>query len=322
MQTHHQGLGPVSRAKIDPFSEVINILNPTVANPRVIDAAGEWCLRVAGSREPFYCIALKGACTISGSQFDEIRLLAGDAAVIASESEFVVTSLDLSNATEVGSIDVHDAPVKINLGQKKGNNDVRILLGHLQCDFHESLLLGAVMPGSIHMQASHRQPELASMIAAEAMEYKLGREAIFKQLLRAMFVDALRWSARNFAAPNVLRGLADKRIAAVIHLIHANPARLWKNEELASVAFLSLPGFCARFKRTVGVSPRSYVISWHMVVAKDMLKRQGASVSEVAKALGYHSPNAFSIAFYRHEGVRPARYAKDHLALRMQSITA
>jgi AraC-like DNA-binding protein len=74
-------------------------------------------------------------------------------------------------------------------------------------------------------------------------------------------------------------------------------------------AALSRSSFCERFTRTVGVAPMEYLVSWRMVIAKDLLSRDELTVAEVAERVGYGSTSAFSVAFSRHVGQSPSRYA-------------
>ncbi len=66
-----------------------------------------------------------------------------------------------------------------------------------------------------------------------------------------------------------------------------------------------------RFTREVGVAPMEYLLTWRMALAKDLLQRDGGGVAEVAEKVGYRSASSFSVAFARHVGVPPARYARE-----------
>ena len=59
----------------------------------------------------------------------------------------------------------------------------------------------------------------------------------------------------------------------------------------------------------------AYLLAWRMALAKEQLRRRGSSVTEVAERVGYSSASTFSVAFARHVGVPPARYAREHARL-------
>jgi AraC-like DNA-binding protein len=53
-----------------------------------------------------------------------------------------------------------------------------------------------------------------------------------------------------------------------------------------------------------------YLLAWRMAVAKDLLRREGLGLAEVAERVGYGSASTFSTAFSRHVGQPPGRYAR------------
>lgn len=53
-----------------------------------------------------------------------------------------------------------------------------------------------------------------------------------------------------------------------------------------------------------------YLLAWRMQLARDLLRRSGLAMSEIAGRVGYGSGSAFSVAFHRHTGVAPSRYAQ------------
>jgi len=79
------------------------------------------------------------------------------------------------------------------------------------------------------------------------------------------------------------------------------------------VAALSRSAFFARFNRTVGLPPMAYLLTWRMALARKLLRDHTRSIEEVAEQTGYRSASAFSVAFARHTGVPPARYAREAL---------
>jgi AraC family transcriptional regulator len=73
------------------------------------------------------------------------------------------------------------------------------------------------------------------------------------------------------------------------------------------VADLSAHRFAHNFKQATGLAPHQYVIRERMARARRML-RSGATVAEVAYALGFGSPSRFALAFRRSTGVTPSAY--------------
>ena len=92
--------------------------------------------------------------------------------------------------------------------------------------------------------------------------------------------------------------------------MHEHPTRPWTVEQLARETALSRSVFFERFRRALGVAPMEYLLAWRMALAKDLLRRRGG-VAEVAGRVGYSSASTFSVAFARHVGLPPARYARE-----------
>ena len=86
-------------------------------------------------------------------------------------------------------------------------------------------------------------------------------------------------------------------------------AERWLRESLAREAALSRSTFFERFNRSIGMTPMAYLLAWRMALAKDLLRRGAGSVAEVAERVGYSSASAFSVAFSRHVGRSPTRFA-------------
>jgi AraC-like DNA-binding protein len=68
--------------------------------------------------------------------------------------------------------------------------------------------------------------------------------------------------------------------------------------------------FAEHFANTIGMPPMQYVLEWRMAVAKDMLRLDQLSVSEIALRIGYQSASAFTTAFTRTTGGSPRAYAR------------
>jgi AraC-like DNA-binding protein len=92
--------------------------------------------------------------------------------------------------------------------------------------------------------------------------------------------------------------------------MHRQLARALTVPQLARTSALSRSAFFDRFTRTVGLPPMEYLLAWRMAVAKDLLRRHGVGIAEVAERVGYGSSSTFSTAFRRHVGEAPGRYAR------------
>jgi predicted TIM-barrel enzyme/AraC-like DNA-binding protein len=80
--------------------------------------------------------------------------------------------------------------------------------------------------------------------------------------------------------------------------------------DIALVAQIS-PGYLsARFKHDTGVSFTSYLISYRMDKAKELLQTPAGTCREVAEAVGYYDYAQFSKIFKKYVGVSPADFRR------------
>ncbi|GAA4576289.1 hypothetical protein GCM10023176_47370 [Micromonospora coerulea] len=64
----------------------------------------------------------------------------------------------------------------------------------------------------------------------------------------------------------------------------------------------------ARFKDVVGKGPLEYLTEWRIELAADRLRRGDDTVATIARAVGYSSESALSVAFKRTTGHSPRAY--------------
>lgn len=76
---------------------------------------------------------------------------------------------------------------------------------------------------------------------------------------------------------------------------------------------MSRSAFFERFSRAVGVAPMEYLLTWRMALAKRLLRQRDRSIAEIAAHVGYGSVSAFGVAFTRHVGMPPGRYARSEV---------
>lgn len=82
----------------------------------------------------------------------------------------------------------------------------------------------------------------------------------------------------------------------------------WTLEELSGIAGMSRSAFAARFKHKVGSAPLEYIIQWRMGIARDALRRDEVSMSQLPFAVGYEAESALSTAFRRVVGLSPRQF--------------
>lgn len=100
------------------------------------------------------------------------------------------------------------------------------------------------------------------------------------------------------------------KINPAINYIAKNYNKDIRNDELAQITGLSTVYFRKLFTEVFGISPIAYVNELRIKKAKEMLKSDYGSISEIAESLGYLNIYDFSRTFKKHVGISPSKYEK------------
>ena len=203
-------------------------------------------------------------------------------------------------------------PGIFHLGEP-GGPDTQLLIGHCTFGSDDAALLVSLLPDLVVVRGVRRLTMLVELLSEEARAARPGRDGVLARLLEVLLIEAFRATTAPAAAPGLLRGLGDARLAAALRRMHADPTRPWTVGALAKEAALSRSSFFERFRREVGIAPMTYLLGWRMALAKDLLRRDDVSVGEIARRVGYGSSSTFSVAFTRQVGSSPTLYARSRM---------
>lgn len=295
---------------VDPFAEVVALLQPAARFSKHVVGAGPWHIRRSDAGQPFYCAVLEGGCRLALDGHEEIVLQAGDFVLIPAAFGVAMSSL-VPPAGVADSLPVSLGQGLFRVGAQQGPTDLRILAGHCSFGSPDAALLVPLLPQLVHVRGEQRLATLVQLVGEESRAQRPAREVVLARLLEVLLIEALRSTAGTAASPGLARGLADVRLAAAIRAMHEQPTRAWTVVELAKEAALSRSSFFDRFSREVGMAPMAYLLAWRMALAKDLLRRKEGGVAEIAERVGYSSASTFSVAFTRHVGRPPSQYARE-----------
>lgn len=293
---------------IDPLSEIVSLLNPQVAFSKVVQGAGAWRITRENTGEPFYCVVISGECGLTLDNDQPRHLTAGDFVLIPEAFDFT-----FSSTTPVAGDDVHSLPEVISagrfrVGDKNQAVNVQLLVGHCRFDSLDARILVALLPKLVHIRDATRLTRLVEMLTEESLARPPGYVQVVRHLLQVLLIEAFRTKINTPAVPGLLVGLADKRIAEAIRVMHQDISQTKTVAQLAKVAALSRSAFFYRFRQTVGITPMEYQVAWRMTIAKDLLKKQMYSMAQIAERVGYKSASAFSLAFTNYTGTSPSKF--------------
>jgi AraC family transcriptional regulator len=106
------------------------------------------------------------------------------------------------------------------------------------------------------------------------------------------------------------RGLADWQVKRVTGYMRDFIDRDIGLEEIASLVGLSRYHFCTAFRLAVGTSPHHYLTSLRMTHARKLLAERDLSIIQVALAVGYQTPSAFTATFRKATKVTPSEFRR------------
>jgi AraC-like DNA-binding protein len=294
---------------VDPLAEVVMLLRPTARFVKHVVGSGRWSIRRSDSGQPFYCAVLEGSCRMAVDGQVPLLLQAGDFVLVPAAFGVSMSSLERPAGTS-NSRPVETGPGQFRVGARQGPIDLRILAGHCAFGSQDAALLVSMLPGLVHIRGEERLATLVKLVGEETLGQRPAREVMLRRLLEVLLIEAFRSASGTAASPGLVRGLADPRLAIAIRTLHEEPTRTWTVAQLAQKAALSRTTFFERFSRAIGMTPMDYLLAWRMALAKDLLMRKQGSIAEIAERVGYGSASTFSVAFSRHVGVPPTRYAR------------
>lgn len=294
----------------DPLSDVIALLQPRAVFSKRISGAGRWGVRYSDFGQPSFCAVLEGGCRLVVRGHPPIALEAGDFVLLPATPGFTLSGFEAVIPERIDPKVAAATSGEVRHGRRGGPPDVRLLGGYFPFDSPDAALLVSLLPTVVHVRGVERLSALVRLVGEESLGRRPGRDFVLTRLVEVLLIEALRSIPGDDAPPGLLRGLADPRLAPALQHMHRQPGRAWTMAQLAQKSALSRSTFFERFTRTVGLPPMEYLLAWRMAVAKDLLRRDGVALAQVAERVGYTSASAFSTAFSRHVGQPPGRYAR------------
>jgi AraC-like DNA-binding protein len=297
----------------DPLAEVVTMLQPRAPFSKLVSGRGRWSVRRTEAGRPFYLVVLEGASRLAIDGREPMILTKGDFVLIPSAFAFTSSSLE-PPAGRRATPHVVLPDGEIRQGNPSGPPDVRLLVGHCVFASPDASLLISLLPELVLVRDQPRLSALVELVREESRARRPARDVILARLLEVLLIEALRSTTGTTASRGLLRGLGDERLAVALRRMHESPTKAWTVAQLAKAAALSRSAFFEGFSRAMGVAPMAYLLGWRMALAKDLLRRQEATIAEVAGRVGYSSASTFSVAFARHVGQPPSHYARGLLA--------
>ncbi len=275
-------------------------------------AGGSWAIAVPPKDKIRFWGVVRGGCWLSfEGEATPVRLEEGDVFLSANPDALVMASDLGAPPVELDDIlkDRVGAIVRHGLG-----DDCFVIVANVELSAEYDRLLLAALPPYIHVRAGARRAQtlywLMDQLVQEREDDPPGSGVASVQLAHLMFIQILRahFDTAEPLAAGWLRAVTDKRLSPALRLMHGDPGRAWRLEDLAKAAAMSRATFALYFKTVAGISPMSYLTEWRMRLAGQALRAGRAHIGDVGRSLGYTSESAFSNAFKRVTGRSPTHF--------------
>lgn len=106
------------------------------------------------------------------------------------------------------------------------------------------------------------------------------------------------------------KGLPQSQLKRVIDYMKANLTRDLSILDLATLTSMSESHFSRSFKQSVGIAPYQYLMQQRVERAKQLLKQQAISISNIALDCGFSNQTHLTKVFRQMTGMTPKAYQK------------
>ena len=280
-----------------------------------------WSLRIRDEAPLSIVSVVRGDAWVAFDGAAPVRLAPGDVAVVRGPDHYTVSDDPATEpqivihpgqrCTTVDGVDLHD---EMSLGVRtwgtSEDGESVLLTGAYQVSGEISDRLLRALPGLVVLRADAWDSPLIGLLGEEIVRDEQGQSAVLDRLLDLLLIAVLRaWFSRPEAkAPAWYQAQTDPVVGRALRMLHNNPAHPWTVASLAARTGLSRAALARRFAELVGEPPMSYLTSWRLALAADLLREPDATVAAVARQVGYGSAFALSTAFKRVHGVSPQEH--------------
>jgi AraC-like DNA-binding protein len=280
-----------------------------------------WSLRIQDQAPLTLVVMMRGEAWVTPDTGEAALLRLGDVAIMRGPDPYTVAD-DPATPPQViihpgqhcTTVDGEDLAQAMDLGVRTWGNSpegaTAMLTGTYQMSGEISQRLLAALPPLLILPDDARNTRLIRLLGDEIANDEPGQEVVLDRLLDLLLIAVLRnWFSRPDAeAPAWYQAHSDPVVGRALRTLHNNPAHPWTVATLAAATGVSRAGLARRFTELVGEPPMTYLTGWRLALAADLLREPHATVTSVARKVGYGSPFALSTAFKRQHGISPHQH--------------
>lgn len=297
---------------VDQLSEVFDRVEVRGILTGGFAVRGPWVSRAAITDSLKLIALVGGRARLSTDGIDgPIELEPGDVAVLNGRSWLALEG-GRGDGPPREVVPEEDDPSTRLTGADCGTDDV-VLGGRVDLNPAGHALLLQALPPVAHVRAAAATATnlrgSLERLFEEVAGQRIGSAFAIRQYGQLLLLEVLRaYVEQAPLPPGWLQALTDERLRPALTLMHAEPGRPWRLDELARAAAMSRTSFAERFRTMAGVPPLTYLNRWRMLLAQQALRSGDVRVGSLASELGYASESAFSTAFKREVGTSPLHY--------------
>lgn len=284
-----------------------------------------WSLRIVAESPVTLIAGVAGVAWVVPDDGEPVRIGPGDIAVTRAPEHYNVadgpaTPPDVIVHPGQRCCDVHGNSVEEQMthGVRTWGNDpdgsTVFLVGAYErlSDISDRLLRS--LPPVLSLSHTEWESPLVPLLCDEVVKDEPGQAAVLDRLLDLLLTAVLKaWFAQREAdRPAWWRSQGDKIVERALRIMHDDPSHPWTLAKLAVESGASRASLARRFRDLIGEPPMTYLKSWRLARAADLLCEPGETVGTVAQKIGYASPFAFSTAFKRVRGMSPQQHRNQH----------
>jgi AraC-like DNA-binding protein len=239
-------------------------------------------------------------------------------------SDGISGGCEWSNGSQVGRLasvapnTIIFNPARANLFIRKRTSRRRCLVWLLSIDpaFVNRLDVGDVNVAGLQFRQQigiedHGVRQAIVAIKQEVEAPDLNSRLYVDTLLMLLLTRLMR-CASNFSRPQspsyVKGGLTNWRLKRALELLEGTQAKTPSLAEIAGPLRLRPGSFCRAFKQSTGRSPHRYLLEHRVNRAKEMMRDQERTLTEIALDCGFGGSSHFSVVFKRITGITPQGY--------------
>lgn len=278
-----------------------------------------WSIRVEDEAPLSIVVQLRGTAVFTGRE--PMPLAAGDIVLARGPAPYTLAdSIDTPSDIRIlpGQVCVdpsgHLLDQSMTLGVRtwgnSGSGETAMLIGTYEHATEVGARVLSRLPAEVVLHGL--DSPLIALLAAEISHDAPGQAAVLDRLLDLLLVTSLRevFSSASDYAPTWYAARADPVAGRAIQLMHHHPAQPWSVASLAEACGVSRATLARRFTRLVGEAPMTFLTSWRLAVAADLLADPDHTIASVAARVGYANAFALSAAFKRMHGIAPTQYRR------------